>query len=722
MKNWKVWKNMAAFMVGILGLAEIPIEDQKIEFSEEQKKKLQAALGDKVDLGELTEKMNQEIADSLKSAEEDNDQELIDLRKKAQEELKAHGLSQEDAKALAENPEFAQTASEKEILKGLLKKVDAQQAQIDKLLKEPEGDMPIDSGTMKHKNITHLATHLSGGNETLNLFADRPWNRVAAGLEDKHPTFALGSVEVEQLKQDMTLYNRSTDSKIKSLFRDNLKLPSFWGMRSNVDDRVADGNIVTAEITQARKKGWLPKNKQLIQPEEAMVYPAQIDIEYAGYWLQSMLTSWISQYNNEGSQAYKWTFVRFLNTEIDKRRAQEDRIVAIKGVHVKTPETTQIPGLAINRGDGILIKLWRALYIDKKYKVAQIGIPTASNIVDYVKSIIDENLPEEEKNNSGFVLYMSPSWMRKHVERKRVLFGHDSNFTGQELMEIENYPNVKMCPLHDLEGSDYMFITYDDNIELMENVPGEKSMYTIESLKRDIYIFGDYKFGPRIKHIGTKVKDGDPEAFKVQTVWSNGLNPFKEDFFVRLYDNGTGEVELPYSNVTITEDYATSIETLKNTYNGQIVRIKGNTSVAATVKVTDDGNITLTGNADFNLNTGGVLTLRADASGNLKEIKRTTTAPTAPNNDATFSDTVVDANEGYVFRYNGANATLTEILNGIEGQIIDIYGGANGDLTVSDVAGNIDVVSNAVLGDADDTIKLQLVDGVWLEVSRDITA
>ena len=712
-----------------MNLSEVPIKDQKIEFSEAQKQKLQDALGEKVNLEELTVKMNQEIADSLKDATAETDQELIDLRKKAQEELKAHGLSQEDSAALLDNPDMAQTATEKGILKGLLSKVDSltqkttlQDEQIQKLLKEPEGDIPIQTGTMKHNNLEHSATHLYGGNNPLNQFADRAWNRIAAGQEEKFPTFAIGSVEVQKLKEDFTLYNRSVNSTLTSLFRDNLKLPSFWGLRSNVDDRVADGNIVTAEITQARKKAWLPKNKQLIQPEEAQVYPAQVDIEYAGYWLQNMLTSWISQYNNEGSQAYKWTFVQFLNAEIDKRRAQEDRIVAIKGVHVKTPETATIAGLAIHRGDGILIKLWRALHIDKKYKTAQIGVPSPSNIVDYVKSVIESNIPEEEKNNSGLVFYLSPSWLRKHVERKRVLFGHDNNFTGQELLEIENYPNMKMCPLNDLEGSDYMFITYDDNIELMENVPGERSMYTVESQKRDIYIFGDYKWGPRIKHIGTKVKDTDPAAFKVQTVWTNGLSPFKDDFYVRMYDDTTGEIALPYSNITITEDFATSIETLTNTFEGQIVRIKGNTSVGAGVKVTDDGNITLAGNADFLLNTGGVLTLRAAADGSLTEVKRTTEAPTAPSTDQTFTDTVIDANEGYVFNYTGGAATLTEIINGVEGQIIDVNFGGNGALTVSDVAGNIDVASNAVLDATDDTIKLQLVDGVWLEVSRTISA
>src|SRR5690606_24094881 len=197
---------------------------------------------------------------------------------------------------------------------------------------------------------------------------------------------------------------------------------------------------------------------------EAKIYPVQVDIEHAGYLLQTLLTSWLHQCNKVGSQAYKWSFVRFLLVELDKRARQEDRIVAVKGVYVPTPDSTQIPGLAVHRSDGILIKLWRAYFLEKKFKSAQIGAPSNSNIVDYVKNLLEKNVPLEEINSANLILYLSPEWIRRHVERKRVLFGHDNNYTGQELMEIENFPNVKLCALSELSGSDFMFITYDDNI------------------------------------------------------------------------------------------------------------------------------------------------------------------------------------------------------------------------------------------------------------------
>lgn len=390
-------------------------------------------------------------------------------------------------------------------------------------------------------------------------------------------------------------------------------------------------------------------------------------------------------------------------------------------MHVPTPETATIPGLAINRGDGIFIKLWRAMFVDTKIQMAQIGAPTDQNIVDYTKSMIEKNIPKEEINNT-LIFYLSPTWLRRYKERKRVLFGHDSNYTGAELEQIENFPNISFCTLADLEGSDFMFITYPDNIELLENVPGERGMYHMESLKRNIYIFGDYKWGSRIKHIGTTVSPTDPAAFKVQTVWANGNSPFPADFFVRLYDTGTDKVTLPYGNITVTDDWTTDITELKGGYEGQIVRIQGNTALSGAVNVKHGATkIALAGNADFNLKTGGVLTLRFDGT-KFVELKRTSTPPVAPTADADFTGTVVDANTANKFVYKGASPkTLTEIAGGVDGQTVQIVGDSDTNtITVEAVTGHIALASgSAVVKDAK-SITLQKVDDVWVEISRNV--
>jgi hypothetical protein len=711
-------KKTILLIMSILGISKLPVKDAATDFTPDQVKALEEALGGKVDVSKMLEAVNKELAEAAEKISEE-DQRLIDAKQEIEDMLKAHGMSQEDLNKATEENNVDATALDqiKALIQNYTTKMDAN---LQKLLKESEIDTPealIKKGqeTMKHSN-----THLFASNIDADAFEGRNWNQRAAGTSKKPTDWAAeGKVEIQTLKGDIDAFYRAFPDEIKSLHRDLMGLPAHWRIKTNVSDSAGDGSIVTGEATQARKPGWLPKNNQSIKAEKGKVYPVHVDFEFAGFKLQEIENNFVGDiYNKEGSQPMKFTFVRFLLKELDKQARLEDRIVAVKGVYVETPENATVPGKAIHRGDGLLITLWKAFHFDKKYKVALVGAPDENNIVDYVKAVIEKNMPEDTKNTQGLYFYLSPSWMRKYKERKRVIFGQDSNYNGKELVEIENYENFKFCELRDLEGTDFMFITLEDNIQLMENIPSEKSMYHFDSLKRQLFIFADYKWGSRFKHIGNKIADGDPDSFKVQTVWTNGLNPFNSDFFVRLYDVADTEIQLPYSNITVVDGYATAIATLKNVYAGQIVRIKGNTT--ATGKVTDDGNITLAGNADFNLSTGGILTLRVNDDLSLTEVKRTVTPPVLPTGDVSFAGTAIDANDGYVFNYTGGIATMTAILNGIDGQQIVINGGAGGALTLSDVPGNIEVGSGAVLANGADNITLAKIDGVWTEVNRTI--
>lgn len=717
-------KKTILLILSILGISKLPVKDGAADFSPDQIKALEEALGQRVDVPQMLEMINKEMADAATKISDD-DQRLVDAKTEIEEMLRAHGMSQEDLEKAQEDNKVDSTAIDqiKALIESYSKKMDAN---LQKLLSTAEDDSPLQiiQKTLNTK-MQHSKTHIFGSGKQYDAFEGRNWNERAAGLSQKPTDWASeGKMDIATLKGDVDLYYRENPTEVRSLHRDLLGLPNFWNIRTRVDDQVADGTIVTAEISQARKLPWLPKNNQSIEPEQGKIFPVHIDIEFAGYYLQQIETSWLNYMNKEGSQPYKMTFVRFLLNELDKQARLEDRIVAINGVYVKTPENATIPGLAIHRGDGLMIQLWRALFQDKKYVTPSgLGTPNENNIVDYVKSFIDKNLLEELKSVQGLVLYMSPTMLRWHIERKRFLFNLTTDWNDDKSVVIENYENIRIVPLRDLEGTQFMFMTFSDNIELLENIPGEKSMYHFDSLKRMLFIWADYKWGARFKHLGRQLKPGDPLSFKKQSVWTNGLSPFKEDFFVKLYDYGTGSIKINeyYSNITVTEDYATAIENITGTFEGQIVRIKGNTALPNVVNVTDDGNITLAGNADFNLKTGGTLTLRAAANGDLTEIKRTAGPATLPSTDVNFTGTVVDANDGSVFNYADTGAkTLTKIENGIEGQTIVINGGAGGALTLADVPNNIDVNAGSVLADGADNITLQKIDGVWTEVARTI--
>ena len=709
--KWKIMAKTVALFSALLGTKEIPIdgEAQTLNLSAEQRQKIVDALGEEL-AGEAINGINSEI----KNMAQEN-LNLKAIKDEVDAMVRLSALTEEELKNVAKDGNGApETVA---LVQAIAKKNNEQAAQIQKLIADPEGDVPSAIIQGNSKKITHSASHLFGSTKAYDAFEERNWNARAAGLTTAATNFT-DQPTVQKLNNDLDLYFRENPEELKSLHRDNFGLPAFWNKRTKVDDKVADATIATAEISQARKLPWLPKNRQIIRPEEGQIFPIQIDIEYVGYFLQKIEASWLNMMNKEGSQPYKTSFVRFLVSEIDKKARQEDRIATIKGVYVETPEDATTPGRFINRQNGLLYLAQQARDVTKKYRPFDLGMPTPTNIVDYVDNFIKQ-LPYDVRTQQGLVLYLSDFWLKAYKRRSETLFGGNNDYTGYPT-NPKDEKNIKLEVLVDMEGSDFMFMTFDDNIEVVENIPAEKSMYHFEYLKRMVYIWADYKMGVRFLHIGNPVVEGDPLEFSVQTVWSNTAPVFPKDFFVPVNDDATGKVKVNFKNLYVTKDWATDITEFTNTTPGTIIKIKGDTQLSAVKNVVDGAKVDLVANASFNLKSGGTLTLYVNADGSVKELSRTVAPETNVVSDVNFDTATVDANLGSTFRYNGAaTKAITGIQNGVEGKTIKIFGtdAVSVDVTFSDT-GNINVASAATLLDATDYLQLTLVDGVWVETGR----
>ena len=709
--KWKIMAKTVALFSALLGTKEIPIdgEAQTLNLSAEQRQKIVDALGEDL-AGEAINGINSEI----KNMAQEN-LNLKAIKDEVDAMVRLSALTEEELKNVAKDGNGApETVA---LVQAIAKKNNEQAAQIQKLIADPEGDVPSAIIQGKGKKITHSASHLFGSTKAYDAFEERNWNARAAGLTTAATNFT-DQPTVQKLNNDLDLYFRENPEELKSLHRDNFGLPAFWNKRTKVDDKVADATIATAEISQARKLPWLPKNRQIIKPEEGQIFPIQIDIEYVGYFLQKIEASWLNMMNKEGSQPYKISFVRFLVSEIDKKARQEDRIATIKGVYVETPEDATTPGRFINRQNGLLYLAQQARDVTKKYRPFDLGTPTPTKIVDYVDNFIKQ-LPYDVRTQQGLVLYLSDFWLKAYKRRSETLFGGNNDYTGYPT-NPKDYNNIKFEVLVDMEGSDFMFMTFDDNIEVLENIPAEKSMYHFEYLKRMVYIWADYKMGVRFLHIGNPVVEGDPLEFSVQTVWSNTAPVFPKDFFVPVNDDATGKVKVNFKNLYVTKDWATDITEFTNTTPGTIIKIKGDTQLAAVKNVVDGAKVDLVANASFNLKSGGTLTLYVNADGSVKELSRTAAPETNVVADVNFDAVTIDANLGTIFRFIGtATKTITAIQNGVEGKTIRIYGTdtASVDLIFADAA-TINVASAATLLDATDYLQLTLVDGVWVETGK----
>lgn len=705
-KNKKVLA-MVALVTSFLGAKDIPIVEGKVKFDDDQTAKLKGEFSQE-SLDALLKAFNEEIAANG---------EVQGIKAQIDALLKEHGVTAEEVEQISTAAKEGDVAPGIKAIADLLASHDET---IKKLVNSAEDDTPI--AQMKeaiNKKIKHSATHAFASGKEWDAFEGRPWNARIAGVKVGATDYS-DSVTVEKLNGDAALYFRENPTELESLHRDLFGLPSFWPKRLKVDSTVVSGSILTAEITQGRKFGWLPKNNQVIEPEEGKIYPVQIDAEWDGAKLQEIEDSWLNFFNKEGSSPEKMTFVRFMVGEIMKQARVEDRESSIRGIYVKTPDGATVAGKMINRQNGLLYQLWKARDIDQKYRPFNVGMPTLANIKDYLddpETGMIAKLPENVKNIQGLKLYMEKKYWDGYKAKFKDLNGQNLDYKGLP-EHPENYPNIEVVPLIDMYSTGFMVFTLEKNIEILENIPAEKSAYRFQWILRKLHLMADYKLGLRLIHIGRKVNANDPEEFKVQSVWSNNAPIFPATIFAPVFDNKSGLLKPDFKNLQVDDEWATDITQVTGVVAGQIIKIRGNTSLSAAKAVKNNANILLTGSADFPLKGGGTLTLYINDNFKAVEISRTTAPDAAPNPDLTFNDPVIDANDGMVFKYDGTvDMTITGIVNGFDGQKITIYGNDTVDVDLKLVNGDkIAVGADVTLSAATHYVELVRVDGVWSKV------
>jgi hypothetical protein len=719
--KFKIMAGTVALLNALFGSKELPIdaENKQLNLDAAQRQKIVDALGEK-DAEKAINGINSEIKAMA-------DQNLI--LKAAKDELDAlvleSGLTAEELAAAANDGEGNDNVLG--IVKTIAAKNKEMASTINALLKEPEGDKPLAVIHGGKANMKHSATHLFGSGKSYDAFeGGRSWNARLRDNGMKATDFNQSGV-IPTLQSDMEHFVEENNGVLESLFNDFRGLPAQWDTRTGVLDRVSDGYIIPGEIVQGRAKGWSPKNNFKIASEEGRVYRKKIDITFKGYELQEIENTWIRQYNKaDGSHPWKMSFIGFLLAELIKVQMVDDRNAQINGIFVQSPDGDDMPGAAVNSQNGLRYLWWYFRDVKKQYRAFDIGAPTEANIVDHINTMI-KMMPEIERKEQGLEIQLSSKWLKAYLERASQLRPIViNNSTDQSQAQYQSnspidYPNFIFQELIDQTETDFIAITKSKNIQVLEYNTSEKGKFTVSHDKRDTNIFADYRLGIRIKFVGTKLAVGDPRAFEVQKVWSNNMPVFGNGVFAPAFDDVSGILKITFPNTEVDASWKTNITSIEGATKGSVIRIKGNTGLAAAKNLVDGAGLDLVSN--FDLSTGGTIVLFAKEDGTFKELSRTIVPDVAATTDINFTTGVIDSKGGTEFRFTGgATQAITSIINGVESKTIKIYGTdtAAVDVTLSDV-GNINVASNATLGDSNDYLQLTYVNAVWVETGRSIT-
>ena len=715
--KWKFMAKTVAYMSALLGIAELPVNGatNALDLDAAQRQKIVDALGE-----EMAKKAIEGIDSEIKQMTESN-MELKAIQDEIDALVKESSLTEEEIKNIAKDEKG--DSDMLSTLQTLKEKQKEQAAIIQKLVNEPEGDVPSAIINVTGRPMQHSKSHLFNSGKSYDAFdGGRSWNtRMATG---SHTTTDFNKTGVIPLLQnDMEHFVEENNGVLSSWFNDFRGLPSQWDTRTGVLDRVSDGYILPDEIVQARAKGWSPKNNFLIGVEAGQIFRKKIDITFSGYELQEIENTWIRSYNKEGSHPWKMSFIGFLLGELIKRQSLDDRIAQINGIYVNNGGGDDNPGLAIHSQNGLRY-LWNKHKVDGKYRPFDMGAPTEANIVDYIDDMISR-IPEIERNEQGMEIQLSSRWLIAYRKRAGELYPKQySTDQGKMKYSLESpidYPNFIFQELIDSTKTDFIGITKSKNIQILEYIPSEKGKFTVTHEKRDTHIFADYRLGIRIIHAGIVLEEGDSRAFEMQKIWSNNMPVFGTEVFVPTFDlDKSGIVKTTFNNIQVADNYTTDITSIKGATPGTLLRVKGNTKLVAAKNLKNNSNNLLV--SDFPLNTGGTITLYVQADGKLKELSRTAAAE-PETTDKSFDAVVLDVTGGTVFRFAGAaTKALTNIINGVEGKTIKIYGNdtATVNFTLS-TTGNVSVASAATLAKSTDFVQLTNVGGNWVETDRSIT-
>lgn len=596
--------------------------------------------------------------------------------------------------------------------------------QLEVLKKEPEPDapetIPAASQTPLQK-VKHSNTHLfASGHEYDSL--DRPWNRRVVDSQNTGAPLqgatVWDKVNIDKLNTDLGAYARRNSSEIMSMILDGYDIPSHWNIVTNVQDQYVFTSIITGEITQGFKKDWLPKNKQRFVPVINKIFDKQIDITWEPSELKSIEKNWLNMFFNEGSTPYKMSFARYLLSEIMKKARKEDKINLFKGVHFDTALLpTGTPGSFMNAMNGFLKLI--SVHRNSSYRAHDLADITPINAYDVIQDWVENKLPLDVRNMPGLVLGLGNDILRWYKEGHKAKYGTNTDYSelGNHVYEFSNISFVKHAQL---EGTGFVYLTTDDNIGIMVDVPGEESILEIEKLKRAIHAFSDYKHGVYFKAFGAKVDPNAPLDFEDQLFFSNNVELLNDVYVPVVANDATPSVKDHHALLVGSNNSSpTDITKLDDVVAGQTYILRGNSDTnQSTVK--NNANIFLSG-GDFALGNGDEIVLIGLAGEKVIEYSRTEagTVPTPTKVTLTDGATTADAEDGTHFiTSSNTNATaLTNITNAVVGEVYTIEGGSDTNSTTIASSGNF-LLSAAFTAGAGNFLKVKYNGAKFIEIER----
>jgi hypothetical protein len=701
-------KQIFATVLAFLQLKAFVQENGKATLTEEHKQKLTAEYGQEfTDLvvkalaeDPSGEKTDAHIKDAILTAMSIHVTQALANEKAAQASLK---IAQDEAVAA----KAAKISAEA--------KVAEHEQTIEKLSGKPEpepGAIQIAMKNDKKWSPSGKDTHLFGIQEPFMAIDDaHPYNQRAysamlGALGVNYLSPKASSLDYSSLKADLgDFYRVRKQDRIQSFLQQLPSLTSIFPLESGYQDQAvlvnlfmdefsqADSTIAGSDFEQVQKGGYK------FEPEIIRMW----DIMFVTIFkqLKALEKNWLGYLNREGSSTMKWSFIEYILVETAKKLKNEQEIRRVLGVR-KDP-TANVVGTALQAADGFLkfIKNQIALFKIQPFAVGEYA-SNGSDMAEYVYKLTGM-VPQVVRDSGRLVLYMSQTAVTLYHKNCETLYALQPTYIPDQ-MNVHEYPNVKIVPVPNMGVSKRMVFTFEGNIILLEDQPGEMLNFNIEQKDWTLKVWSNWKESLWAYMTGKKFSSASefPGDYSSQLIFCNDVDE-PADYFINMNANDTTPSVLNHTSlVSVANTIPTEITNITDAIVGQEIRLKcGNASNAPTI--TAGGKFSLLTD-DWTPEVGDVLYLKKRSDGNFIEIKRETKTIDAiviVDDDAT-----PDVSLG------------TKFVTSANTNVYTIYGGSDSNPSTISDGGNFGLTDTMTLN-AGSYIVLQAAEnGIFYEIER----
>lgn len=339
----------------------------------------------------------------------------------------------------------------------------------------------------------------------------KEFNRFATSLADRY-ALLVRSNGLDSVRKGTADYSLLDDAEIGTQYfvrrQDALiaridSFPSLSGIfptRSNIQDGDVLTNVLFRELSQAYQKGHLSKGGYTLQPEKARVHKVMMK-----YLIEDMTwieESYLGYLNTSGSDPVKWSMIEWLVLCIAEQLNAEQIERQVLGYRVEPKEGENASGMF--GATGVVHRLLS--YYDKDRKVLpfmseDLADYDKSNIGDTIEAFMDA-IAERVKNPGQYTVYVNAKHKPWFKAWYTSTYGTNADFSGVQF-KVPNHDNpIVFVP--GMKNLKLIFATIPGNIQLLENVPGERNKMRFQQDLEEVWVCSYWKEGAGATYSGKK--------------------------------------------------------------------------------------------------------------------------------------------------------------------------------------------------------------------------